>query len=76
MLRLAQALVVGNSVRDMKLIKYLINQSWTLAGVGLVLITLSGSTRSVGLKIAVAAFLFHLISVFIPEDKDYDEHGE
>ena len=74
--RLAQALVIGNGVRDMKLIKYLINQAWTLAGVGLVLITLSGSTRSIGTKIAVAAFLFHLISVFIPEDKNDDEHSE
>lgn len=54
----------------MKVIRYLLEQAWTLAGTGLVLITLSGSTRSTGMWLAFSALALHLISYLIPEDKN------
>ncbi len=40
--------------------KFLRDNVWVWAGTGLVLITLSGKTRSYGLTIAIAALLLHL----------------
>lgn len=43
--------------------------AWTLAGTGLVLITLTGSTRSWGIIISLAALVVHLLALFVvPED--------
>lgn len=42
---------------------------WTLAGTGLVLITLSGTTRFMGVCISVIALLMHGISLMF-KDKD------
>lgn len=43
--------------------------AWTLAGTGLVLITLSGSTRFWGTIISLGALAVHLLAVaFLPED--------
>lgn len=41
---------------------------WTLAGTGLVLITLSGQTRTYGLWISVIALLIHLAAVGLEKD--------
>lgn len=53
----------------MKLWRYITEQAWTLAGTGLVLITLSGSTRTAGLWMSLAAVLLHFASYFLPEDE-------
>ena len=52
----------------MKLVRYITDQAWTLAGTGLVLITLSGSTRTAGIWMSVAAVVLHFISYLLPED--------
>jgi hypothetical protein len=44
--------------------------AWTLAGTGLVLITLSGDVKRTGIIISVAALLFHLAGVFTPDNEE------
>jgi hypothetical protein len=56
-----------------KAIRYFLDQAWTLAGTGLVLITLSGSTRTAGIWLSVSALLLHFVSYLIPEDKETEE---
>lgn len=41
--------------------------SWTLAGTGLVLITLSGSVRTYGLWISAGALTVHVLSAFVKD---------
>jgi hypothetical protein len=53
-----------------KLIRYVTEQAWTLAGTGLVLITLSGSTRSIGIWLSVIATVLHFASYLLPEESD------
>jgi hypothetical protein len=53
----------------MKLIRYITEQAWTLAGTGLVLITLSGSTRTFGIWTSLAAVVLHFVSYLLPEDE-------
>jgi hypothetical protein len=43
---------------------------WTLAGTGLVLVTLSGSTRKLGWQIAIVALLINLVLISL---KDNDQ---
>ena len=52
---------------DMKFIKEISGLSWTLAGTGLVLITLSGNTKRMGIVITVAGFVVHMLGTFIKE---------
>lgn len=52
----------------MKVLRYITEQAWTLAGTGLVLITLSGSTRTAGIVMSVAAVILHFASYLLPED--------
>lgn len=57
-----------------KVLKRILKESyslaWTLAGTGLVLITLSGQTRDWGIWISLAALAVHLLAViFISEDE-------
>jgi hypothetical protein len=52
----------------MKVVRYILDQAWTLAGTGLVLITLSGSTRTAGIWMSVAAVVLHFLSFVLPED--------
>jgi hypothetical protein len=53
-----------------KLIRYVTEQAWTLAGTGLVLITLSGSTRTIGVWLSVTATVLHFASYLLPEESD------
>lgn len=50
--------------------------AWTLGGTGLVLITLSGDTRTAGLWITLAAVIMHFAGVLIPWDKSDDSEQE
>jgi len=52
------------------LIRYVTEQAWTLAGTGLVLITLSGSTRTIGVWLSVIATVLHFASYLLPEESD------
>lgn len=42
--------------------------AWTLAGTGLVLITLSGQVRTYGVWISVAALGIHLMAALLKDD--------
>ena len=42
--------------------------SWTIGGTGIVLITLSGETREMGIWISIASFVFHMIGVLLEKD--------
>lgn len=54
----------------MKLVRYITEQAWTLAGTGLVLITLSGSTRTAGIWMSIIAVVLHFVSYLMPEEDD------
>ena len=54
----------------MKLVRYITEQAWTLAGTGLVLITLSGSTRTAGIWMSITAVVLHFVSYLMPEEDD------
>ena len=54
----------------MKAVRYITEQAWTLAGTGLVLITLSGSTRTTGIWMSVGAVVLHFISYLMPEEDE------
>jgi hypothetical protein len=58
----------------MKYVKKLVNEghslAWTLAGTALVLITLSGDTKSKGLWISGIALGAHLIGVLVKKDEN------
>lgn len=48
--------------------KFISDNVWVWAGTGLVLITLSGQTRRLGVILSVAAVTIHLISTFLAKD--------
>lgn len=54
--------------------KKLINEihalAWTLGGSGIVLITLSGQTRTWGIWITIASLVVHLAGVLLKGDTD------
>lgn len=52
-----------------KLLNQLSDLAWTVGGVGLVLITLSGDTLKWGIWISVASFALHIIGVLVGEDE-------
>lgn len=58
----------------MKYVKKIVSEShalaWTLAGTALVLITLSGETKTKGLWISGIALGAHLIGVLVKKDED------
>ena len=56
----------------MKWIKEVSELAWTLAGTGLVLITLSGSTRTLGIWISVAGLVVHFVGVLARGNNDDD----
>jgi hypothetical protein len=41
--------------------------TWTLAGTGMVLITLSGNTRTLGIQITIAALIVHMVGALVKE---------
>lgn len=54
-----------------KLLGILDGLNWTVAGTILVLITLSGPTKSQGIQIFIFALLLHLLIAFIrPSDEE------
>jgi len=59
----------------MKAIRYLTEQAWTLAGTGLVLVTLSGQTRTTGVWLSITALVLHFCSYLLPED-DHDRSDD
>lgn len=50
--------------------KFLKDNVWVWGGTALVLITLSGKTRSYGLTIAAAAVVIHLLATLTDKDSD------
>lgn len=60
----------------MKYLKKLVNEghalAWTLAGTALVLITLSGDTKTKGLWISGVALFIHVVGVLIKKEDDND----
>lgn len=57
----------------MKYLKKLANEghalAWTLAGTALVLITLSGDTKSKGMWISGGALLIHIVGVLLKKEE-------
>lgn len=47
-------------------------QAWTLGGTGLVLITLSGTTRALGIWISVISLALHFIGVVTNKDSEVE----
>ena len=58
----------------MSVLKKLVNEihalAWTLGGVGTVLITLSGDTRTQGIWISAASLVVHLVGVLVKRDSN------
>jgi len=52
-----------------KFIREMAALAWTLGGTGLVLITLSGSTRTLGLYISLISFVVHLAGVLLSREE-------
>ena len=50
--------------------KFIADNAWVWAGTGLVLITLSGRTRSLGLTISVAAVLIHIVATLLTKEDE------
>lgn len=54
------------------MLKKIVNElhalAWTLGGSGIVLITLSGSTRTWGTWITVASFVVHMIGIVLKKE--------
>lgn len=48
------------------------SQAWTLGGTGLVLITLSGTTRTLGIWISAISLGLHLIGVLTNKDDEVE----
>jgi hypothetical protein len=53
-----------------KFIREIAALAWTLGGTGLVLITLSGSTRTLGIYISILSFAVHLAGVLLSREKE------
>jgi len=53
-----------------KIVSEIHGLTWTLAGTGMVLITLSGSTRTLGIQITIAAIVVHMIGALIGDKNE------
>jgi hypothetical protein len=53
-----------------KLFKETSALSWTLGGTALVLITLSGTTKAIGLWITAVSLIAHFLGVFFSKDEE------
>lgn len=47
--------------------------SWTLGGTALVLITLSGPTKAIGLWISAVSLVIHFLGVFFTKETESEE---
>ena len=54
----------------MKFLNYLSENVWVWAGTGMVLITLSGETRRLGLWITVLAVAAHIVTSFMGDKNE------
>jgi hypothetical protein len=52
-----------------KLLNQISDLAWTVGGVGLVLITLSGPTLKWGIWISIASFVLHIVGVLVETDE-------
>jgi hypothetical protein len=52
-----------------KFIREMAALAWTLGGTGLVLITLSGSTRTLGIYISIISLFVHLTGVLLSREE-------
>lgn len=50
--------------------KFISENVWVWAGTGLVLITLSGRTRELGIALSVSAVVAHAISTYMTKDDE------
>ncbi len=50
--------------------KFLTENIWVWAGTGLVLITLSGQTRRLGIIITISAITMHALATFTTKDNE------
>lgn len=50
--------------------KFISDNIWVWAGTGLVLITLSGQTRRLGVLLSVTAVTVHLVSTLLTKESD------
>jgi hypothetical protein len=53
-----------------KLLSEIHGLTWTLAGTGMVLITLSGSTRIFGIQITLVAIAIHLLGALLGDKNE------
>jgi hypothetical protein len=53
-----------------KIVSEIHGLTWTLAGTGMVLITLSGSTRTFGIQITLVAIMVHMIGALIGDKNE------
>lgn len=53
-----------------KIVSEIHGLTWTLAGTGMVLITLSGSTRTFGIQITLVAIVVHIIGSIIGDKNE------
>ena len=53
-----------------KFVREVFTLAWTLGGTGMVLITLSGDTRTYGIWIAIASFGLHMVGILINWKED------
>ena len=50
--------------------KFISDNVWVWAGTGLVLITLSGQTRKLGVFLSVSAVAIHLVATLLTKDEN------
>lgn len=52
------------------MIKFISDNVWVWAGTGLVLITLSGQTRRLGIMLSVIAVSIHVVATLLTKEED------
>lgn len=53
-----------------KIVSEIHGLTWTLAGTGMVLITLSGSTRRFGIQITLVAIIVHMVGTILGDKNE------
>ena len=62
--------MTNRAISVKKLLSEIHALTWTLAGTGMVLITLSGQTKVLGWGITVIAVIIHLLGVMFKENNE------